>query len=538
MNKLVLVVDILRDEELQSACNKFISAMLPHENYDGTFFMSNLQALFKYIHFDEMTMEYRVLVSVLVQLGDIKEVFPNFIPKLDRKSFEDVVMSSIGDAIVSPELGVREWLEYEGQNNNLSIETVREAACNKVYTRSMELYDVCWDLAQPSETAINQLPSLRAAFLAHVSMQSIETQVTIIKAQKRIGKKVWAGQEDWLLYYSQSCTEIQNRLQNAEDDSVLTLDTISKSDELLRGLSVFFTPIANYGIPALDGDETTPGTPILRHRFVVVVGAENIGKTMFAVDTAVNVLMAGGKVAFMCGESQKAMIYSSIMMNYIHKKFGVFVMAPHLAGLMECPEYVQKFIGIAKAELVASGNLTLVDSFSYETVYDELVSLYDQVKFDFLAIDHSCALAGSYGSGSVKDSVDHLASCVKTFRKKYPVCVMVTSHPSTMAKEQLAKNKDIEGSPTKGSQNLSTDADEVFVLRDNEALRKAGLIELENTKRRNVARLTYRIVLKKQFAVCRFIYDETAQRAAEAISATAEDILDSVQEEDDDDYDL
>lgn len=79
-----------------------------------------------------------------------------------------------------------------------------------------------------------------------------------------------------------------------------------------------------------------------------------------------------------------------------------------------------------------------------------------------VVIDHSCALSGSVGDGSVKSNIDRLASDTREFRKKYPVCVLVTSHPSQLAKDDLVRDRASTGSPTKGSQNLSTDADEVF----------------------------------------------------------------------------
>lgn len=97
--------------------------------------------------------------------------------------------------------------------------------------------------------------------------------------------------------------EIDNRLSESESQNTMKIDSLEGSYELLRSLQDLLVPIADYGIPELD-----QYTPILRHRLVVVVGKENIGKTKFAIDKAVNVIMAGGKVAYMCGESVKASI--------------------------------------------------------------------------------------------------------------------------------------------------------------------------------------------------------------------------------------
>ena len=161
--------------------------------------------------------------------------------------------------------------------------------------------------------------------------------------------------------------------------------------------------------------------------------------------------------------------------------------------------------------VVSEGALILSDAFDYSTVFQQMQSIYEDTQFDMVVIDHSCALIGNVGDGSLKAKVDALSDAVRDFRKKYPVCVMVTSHPSTTAKESDSRGKVTSDSATKGSQNLSTDADEVLYLRDNETLRKQGLIMLENTKRRDAGRVNEYVILRKNFAVSAFIYDENEQ---------------------------
>ena len=99
---------------------------------------------------------------------------------------------------------------------------------------------------------------------------------------------------------------------------------------------------------------------------------------------------------------------------------------------------------------------------------------------------------------------------------------MVLSHLSAGAKESIEKGKPIEGFPTKGSQNLSADADEVFVLRDDINLRKEGLLALENTKRRDASRLDNYVILKKMFEVSHFEYNERYQATDTSLSVDAD----------------
>lgn len=57
----------------------------------------------------------------------------------------------------------------------------------------------------------------------------------------------------------------------------MCVDSVDKASTLLNSLKDRFIPIAKYGIPEIDGEGEFEGTPILRHRLVVVVGNENIG---------------------------------------------------------------------------------------------------------------------------------------------------------------------------------------------------------------------------------------------------------------------
>lgn len=532
-------IDLTNDERLQEAVNPFISSLLPHENYDAAYFTQNLLVLLRYIHLDEFKLEYRLLVGALANLNRLKLSLGSFVPRLTQDAFENILGNSISDAIMDETLGVKEWLRFEGTNTNLSIETVREEAQQKLCMRAFDLYEQCFDLAQDSETVLNNEPALKAAFCEHVSTHSINVQYSIIQNGTKVGRKVFHGCDDWIKYTATVIAEVRQRLEGEE--STAAIDTVEGSLALLSDLKRSFMPIADWGIPPLDNY-----TPILRHRLVVVVGAENIGKTKFAIDKAVNVIKAGGRVLYMCGETTKAKVYADILVNYVYKTFEAspgypMIIRPEHIISEDTDETVQKVIRMAIDTISHNRLLQLEDSFCYATCYDELVAIYEKEPFDMVVIDHSCALTGSVGDGSVKANVDQLATDVREFRKAYPVCVLVTSHPSTIAKDDLIKDRPSSGSPTKGSQNLSTDADEVFFLRDNETLKKQGLLKLENTKRRN-ASCTNDIILRKAYHVNETVYDPELQTDAaqeslqrkEALRALSSSIDAAVQVSDDD----
>ena len=534
----MLKFNLQEDEVLRTAINRFLSSLLPHENFDTQFFTENLSIVLKYVHLDEFKMEHYFLVAALADLNKIKVATNSFEPRLTEDTFQKIVSASISSVISRPELGVTEWLQYEGLDTNLTIPSVRDEVCQKVFVRCVELYRECYEMAVPSDQVMNGEPELRAAFIAHVGTQSINTQMEIVQGKLRLGRKTYSGFSDWLSYTKKMTAEIDNRLSESESQNTMKIDSLEGSYELLRSLQDLLVPIADYGIPELD-----QYTPILRHRLVVVVGKENIGKTKFAIDKAVNVIMAGGKVAYMCGESVKASIFADVMINFIYKTYGRIIRPEHLTAPEACPDDVRKMIGMSVDLMVTNGSLVLCDAFNYATLQSEMENLYDQTKFDMIVIDHSCALVGTYGDGSLSAKVEHLAYVCRDFKKKFPVCVMVTSHPSSLAKDSAKKGNATQDSPTKGSQNLSTEADEVLYLRDNETLIKQNLILLENTKRRNAGRIVEPVILQKKFEVNAFIYDASLQKGESKLGLEREQALDDLDkmlgtDEDDEDNEI
>ena len=530
----MLKIDILQDEELQEAVKIFISSLLPHENYDSTYFIRNLEVIFKYIKLEEFQMEYRLLLSALSNLKRLCVSFQDYKPQLTLETFESLLEVSIGEAVMDHSLGVTEWLAYEGLESNLENEMVKDTACQKLFQRCEDLYNDCFEMAISSTDVLDREPELRAAFLATIGQQSVNTQVSIIRSGTRIGRKKLNGFDDWLQYTSQMATEIKRRLDDSDGDNRISVDSVENSTKLLSQLNEYCVPIAKWGIDPLDDY-----TPILKHRLVVVVANENIGKTKFCVDKATNVLLEGKSVAYMCGESSPAKVYSDILINYIWKKYDIGVTADYLVDPSECPDEVQKAIGMSIDELITEGRLTLCESFSYDTVYSELVDLYNQRAFDCLVIDHSCALSGTVGTGSMKDKVDSLAINLRIFKKAYPVCILVASHPSVTAKDALTRGKAITQSPTKDSQTLSNEADEVFILRDNETLQKQELLILQNYKRRDAARVLDDIYLRKRFEVSALIYDESQQALDSVMNLSRQQaIADLMADSDESGYDL
>lgn len=517
-------ISILRDEDLQSVVKKFISALLPHDGFSSKQFNQVLQKLLKYIKVEEFEMEYAMLVGALDQFGKIGLVYEEFEIKLDKSTFLELVEVSIVDAVIRPEIGMKEWLTYMGMDSNLQNESVKNSACQTLYQRCEELYDECFEMGIATTEALNFEPELAQVFKQVVLVQALNSEAEILRGSLRVGRKTYSGVDDCLAYRALVSAEVHNRISAADSEFSITIDSIESSYQVLEQLKTGSEVIAEWGIPVLDD-----GTPILKHRLVIVVGNENVGKTQFAIDKAVNVLLQGRRVVYMCGESTKANIYCKILINYVWKKFGIIVRKQDVLCPMDCPTEVSKIINMSIIELASAGQLVLVEAFSYNSLGSELKAQYDSNHFDLVVIDHSCALKGAVGEGSLHSNVSELAKDVLEFKNGYPVCVLVTSHPSTHGKEALERGKEVNHSTTKGSNDLSANADEVFFLESNRALQKQQLIKLWNSKRRDEAVITEPIVLQTKFEVSGFIYDESHLAVSSEMTIDQQEALASLE---------
>lgn len=500
----MISLSILKDEDLQGVVKKFLSALLPHEKFSQKHFNQVLQVLLKYVKLEEFEMEYALLIHALNDLGKIGLAYEEFQVMLDKKTFLDLVEVSVYDSVLNPEVRMTEWLDYMGMDSNLQNERVRESACQTLYQRCQELYDECFEMQIPTTEVLRYEPELAKVFKQMALVQALNAEAEILNNHLRVGRKIYKGVDDCLEYQELVSAEIRNRLIAADSRSTITIDSIENSHQVLNLSRVDTEAIAPWEIPPLDDY-----TPILKHRLVVVVGNENVGKTQFAIDKAVNVLLGGKRVVYMCGESTPSVIYCRIIINYIWKKYHVITRRMDVLYPQDCPADIAKIINMSIIEIASSGLLSLVESFSYSTLGGELKALYDSNHFDMVVIDHSCALKGTAGDGSLYSKVSSLAADVLEFKKNYPVCVLVTSHPSTHGKEALERGKNVDHSTTKGSNDLSANADEVLFLEANATLKKQQLIKVWNSKRRDAAVITEPIILQTIFEVSGFVYDES-----------------------------
>lgn len=521
----MIYVNILEDEELQKVIKTFISALLPHKNFKKENFAEVLQAITSYIKLEEFSMEYFVLLSAITELNRIN-LSVNNVPYLTKDIFSDIVEISVEDLINNNSVRIKEYLEHEGVNSNLSVQTNKEAAMQRLYSRSMDLYTECFDMAVPTNEAISYLPAYKSAFLARVMLDSANIQSTIIIKGCWIGKTFYSGYQECLEYLTHFTNVINERLNDVENDSSLyVVDSLEKIEEMDKALKDAFTPIAYWGIPELDGNDIIPGTPILRYSMTVIVGSVNMGKSMFCKDASIQVVMQNYRVVYMYGEGSREEVWAGLLINYIYKKFQKFVTTQMLIEEESQPEEIQKIIRLAKVELYESGAVSLREAYDYDLVYEQVMDDYKKHNFDLLIIDHSLALKSNGKTSS--ENVHNMSIALRNVKRKIPIAIIVASHPSAAAKEYMGREGKIpsEVSTTRESSTLEAEADFLYILRSNAILEKQGLIALEDKKRRRAAHLQEQVILTKMFDVCHFEYDPARQATEELDRIDAESAL-------------
>ena len=528
----MLHIDVQSDEILQENLNKVISGLLPHSNYEPKLFTDLLTNIFKLINLEEFYGEYYVLMDSLKVLTELKLASKHYTPRLTREFLESNLQSNISLLVRNPLVRIQDILALEGHDTNLELQETFSTAASLLYNKTLELYDDCFDLEVDSNDAFTFVPVLQSSFILHTAEMSLRTQSMILNGGIRLGRKIYSGPQDWMTYIQDMQLEIMRRTSD-DGEGYMVVDSMEKSNTLMEEVKASSIPLGNYGLPPID-----VSTPMLRHRLVVISAKENTGKTKFMVNCANTLMRNNHTVMIMSGETTFGKMHAQLISNYMYQEFGIRVTPEEVSKVDELDDDgLRRQINIARAKVVESKNLILQESFRYKDLYAQLVNLYERKPFDALLIDHSYALKGS---GPAYDNQGMLALALREFKNKYPVMVMILTHLSSDAKEQILRGKLVESSPTKGSAALSTEADEIFVMFDNENLRKQGLLGIQNYKRRDAELIVTPMVVRKQFDVSAFVWDEKLQNTLNPQVQQLDKILDAYGEDDDiedeDDY--
>lgn len=348
------------------------------------------------------------------------------------------------------------------------------------------------------------LINLKDSMKANIIDTGIQMQRAIISTGYKHGRKTYRGTTGWIEFSQQLVREVSELDASTNDD--LVCDNLEMLSGIESQVVTMSEGIAEYGIPQLDDR-----TPMLHHRFVVLVAKENVGKTQCVTHMIASIIRAGGKPFFACGESQPNTMFLRIVSSYIYQEYGQYFTEADLVGegLEMLDEEGRQIAQTAKARCASSG-MIISNSLEYDNVMATFVRAFHNGCNAFF-LDHSQSLRGRKGR-PIGDLVTNLALDCREFKNGYPVFVCLTSQPSSNLKDLLQKDnsKEIQQSPTAQSSTPAQEADELFILHDNDYLRKQNLLQWIVYKRRGAPKPAP-FYIKKLFHVASYMYDPNLQ---------------------------
>lgn len=496
------------DDELKDNLDTLISGMLPHENYDSLLFMDIHENILRYVKEDEMPLEYKILFNIIGDVIKINISTSKFNPIISRDSVDIVLSNSLMRFISTDGYKYKEWFENRGIVPNFEVMTSVELASSKVYEEVMNVYDRCYEKKINSNEALTNLVAFKSAFLECVTITITQLQVEIIQGSLKYNRKFYKGPEGWISFMNMTLAELNNRMNDELHSESNHLNSLEKAITYLEKARAMAVPISSYGIPPLDNT-----IPLVSNRLTVICADEGIGKTQFCTYLANNTIRDSRKVLYMFGESDASELFTIVLRNFIYKKFQRFVTVDDIKYPENASEDVQKLINLGVTELYKTGCYIDRQAYTYENLYEELVADYEKYHMDLVIIDHSASLNSTGELKTEKERIDALAIAVRNFKRDFPCQVIVTSHLSVEGRMELVKHGKIyHASPTRGSGNLSKEADDVFVLTVTEKLEKQSLRGLHVTKRRGASKHSIgSIVLKVLYNCGEWVYDKRLQ---------------------------
>lgn len=500
-----MVLDF-KDEQLCDHLNHVLSGLLPHESYQPITFSLLYPTLTTILPMSETRGLYYAFYTVLEKFFKLQSAInsDNYQVNVGRDRFSLALSNNLPDLILEPQLQVSEIMSEEGKSGDISIPTINNEAMGVIYEKTMNLYDTCYDLGQSYEDAMAYIINLKDSMKANIIDTGIKMQRAIISTGYKYGRNNYHGTSGWIAFSQQLVREVSELDATTNDDLVCdNLEMLSSIEQQTVALS---EGIAEYGIPQLDDR-----TPMLHHRFVVLVAKENVGKTQCVTHMIASVIRAGGRPFFACGESQPDAMFMRIVSSYIFQEYGMHFTEADLVGegLDALGAEDRQIVQVAKARCASSG-MRISNSLEYDNVMATFVRAFHNGCNAFF-IDHSQSLRGRKGR-KIGDLVTNLALDCREFKNNYPVFVCLTSQPSTNLKDILQKDtsKDIQQSPTAQSSAPAQEADELFILHDNDLLRKQNLLQWIVYKRRGAPKPAP-FYIKKLFHVASYQYDPNLQ---------------------------
>ena len=521
-----------KDEVLCDSLNKVLSGLLPHDKYEASTFGKLYPTILIALPEQETRGSYYIFYNIFDKYFSLQNAMNkiDYQINLTREKFEQALMHNLPDYVLDSKTQAKQVLEDEGLVADLNIPDLQNKAMQLLYKKSMDLYDTCFELESSYEESLSAIVDLRDTIKANIIETGLQIQRTIMSVGFKDGRKIYTGSSGWVEFSQQMVREV------SEWDLRMSGDLVCEGLDILpnieRDAIEISEKLGEYGIPSLDDS-----TPILKHRLVVFVARENTGKTKVTINMIASLIRSGVKSYYACGESKPQAIFMQIVSSYIFQEYGMYFTSEDLIGegFNALSAEDKQIVQTAKARVACSG-IIISDTLEYDNVLAAFTEAYNKGCEAFF-VDHTQSLRGRRGR-KIGELVTTLALDCREFKNTYPVYVCLLSQPSTNLKDTLQKEqtKDLHQSPTAQSSTPSQEADELFILTENDYLKKQNLLMWIVFKRRN-APIPPTIYIKKLFHVSSYEYDPNAQGGGNPDVAEMEEIISNLNPDDYDEED-
>lgn len=516
----MLIFDFEEDTHLLTTLKECLSTLLPHKNYDYKYFNSTINAVLNYIHLDEMPEPLYILYKYLDELNSLSTLIKDSEPRLEREQLISNMEVSLEDYLKKNKRKIEKWCSKNSELLNLDIEQHFEKALQMLASETLSVYDECFSMEISSASSLTILITLSESFKTNIGRTMIVKQAEIADKGLYLEGKKLVGADDAVEFCRNTIYERDARLNYDLDTNNIQMNSIEAIQKVRDINTRLAQKIHDWGMPPIDDK-----TPMLAHRLVTIAGGPNTGKTAYCTDLSARCIMDGKKVLYMSGETPPSVIQNAIWSKYIKRRYDKYITEAEVMGLEPMTEEQERLFNVAATEMADKGCLRIVESFSYDNIYEELVLEYKKFPFDVLIIDHAGALEylGKKRLNSIKEMVDSESIQLRKFKKAFPVCAIVCSHLSSTADKELLKHTHLDTSEiTRDSNIWFKESDEVFILLSDDELLARNCIEVQVKKRRLVRAPREHIVLSIDDIVNTFDYKEELQPQSKQISKKEE----------------
>lgn len=527
----------------QEILDKIFKNILPNESFNSEVASQILSELDTFVNSDELYGIYYIFWKILHTIKLIKLYRRSYDMALTRETFEQAIMVSLNDTIVSEEFGAELYFADNGLSYDLSVPLQLEQATDFAYTALLDKYDEIMELEVTPEESLALVEVFKDDLKQSIATMHVSLLAQCLTNGVKYDKKTYRGYDDWLKLSQKLQSEISVRFKSntiEKRHKAYTIKSYSDSLDFDNENADSIRPLFYMGFEPIDNL-----TPIKTQDIITIVADEGTGKTMLTIYLCYRALMAGNNVLICCGETASLKIKRGIESLHIWKMFGKQFTYGEISNpsvLFDSSDGVdavktEELIQMIKAgqidlyENESHGRISFIQDLTYEKVEKQLIEIHEEIKFDIVAIDHVGALDkdGSYVFGERltdrNKRITHLFESEDRLVKELNIAFINTSHTDRDTATANVRGREVGVRIAADSSSVSKYSSMIFLLTQNEDARRNSQVILQLKKTRDTDPYTYPMVINRMGITKDHYYDPEMQGSFGEDNVDIEDLI-------------